>query len=586
MAPLQRTSSSGRPTMAAAAAHRSGTSTGRQELQRQLRLLAAIRCLRAAHLAQPLLVPFYSHHLGLEPASILWLGSAYSALVTLAELPSGVASDRLARRTTLHVAFGALACGPALTALATRMPVGSSSLLLWACLGAAQVARAVGSSLYSGTDMAFLYEVIKKYEAAGTGSGGDRRDRKGGARDDRSNGSAHHDAGGDGTADSTSAMLLTMESRNVFYTTSTEACVAAAGGWLSWVVGVPTVVGLAAVPFVAGAILSLFLDGSKPSGADARVDVARNGARNDAVNAKTPSDPREATESTAPSGLRSLARTVRRCVPRRMRAPFFCGVVLNCGTYSAATALSPLLWDHVGIPFARFGALHATCGAAAALGALLAPALGRSRGAAAPLPRLLGLAALGYALAAAATLLARGTPPGAAAPHLPSPAVGCAVLASLVLSAVRGLAWPLLGAAINAAVEGDGSRATTLSLFSGAIKIGMCVKNNHAPHPRDSVIVSRSCLSFSLLLSLWRRVITGMLLGVLFKHSPTPSVATGVRSTDAIETGLLQGSALFGIIFFLTALCLIYSEAWRATPAPPASTLGKSRQSEVHLKSN
>jgi len=51
----------------------------RARLERQLRWLAVVRCLRAAHLAQPLLVPYYSQSLGLPPTGVLWLGSLYSA---------------------------------------------------------------------------------------------------------------------------------------------------------------------------------------------------------------------------------------------------------------------------------------------------------------------------------------------------------------------------------------------------------------------------------------------------------------------------------------------------------------------------
>mmetsp|Transcript_2236 Transcript_2236/g.4904 ORF Transcript_2236/g.4904 Transcript_2236/m.4904 type:complete len:332 (-) Transcript_2236:115-1110(-) len=48
-----------------------------------------------------------------------------------------------------------------------------------------------------------------------------------------------------------------------------------------------------------------------------------------------------------------------------------------------------------------------------------------------------------------------------------------AIGASWLLSLVRGLAWPVLGSALNSAIGDNGTRATVLSLFAGAIKIGM-----------------------------------------------------------------------------------------------------------------
>jgi len=229
--------------------HHSNKNKNIRALKRQLRLLVVIRCLRAANLAQPLLVPYYSRSLGLKPTGVLWLGSLYSAMVTVAELPSGILSDRLGRKTTLHIAFLGFASSLLLTALAsckliapgtvastsTTTPISISisttmPFLLWGCLGLAQFARAIGSSMYSGTDMAFLYEVIRKYN-------------------NNSNNNSNAVA---------NSMLLSIESRNVFYTTLTEASAAAVGGWLSGAVGLPVVVALAAVPFLLGAVVALF----------------------------------------------------------------------------------------------------------------------------------------------------------------------------------------------------------------------------------------------------------------------------------------------------------------------------------------
>jgi len=49
------------------------------------------------------------------------------------------------------------------------------------------------------------------------------------------------------------------------------------------------------------------------------------------------------------------------------------------------------------------------------------------------------------------------------------------VTGALLLSFVRGLAWPLLGATINASIMEDSVRVTTLSLFSGLCKLTMAI---------------------------------------------------------------------------------------------------------------
>jgi len=255
--------------------HHSNKNKNIRALKRQLRLLVVIRCLRAANLAQPLLVPYYSRSLGLKPTGVLWLGSLYSAMVTVAELPSGILSDRLGRKTTLHIAFLGFASSLLLTALAsckliapgtvastsTTTPISISisttmPFLLWGCLGLAQFARAIGSSMYSGTDMAFLYEVIRKYN-------------------NNSNNNSNAVA---------NSMLLSIESRNVFYTTLTEASAAAVGGWLSGAVGLPVVVALAAVPFLLGAVVALFfLESTGAASASASASASTSSTKTNAA---------------------------------------------------------------------------------------------------------------------------------------------------------------------------------------------------------------------------------------------------------------------------------------------------------------
>ena len=174
-----------------------------------------------------------------------------------------------------------------------------------------------------------------------------------------------------------------------------------------------------------------------------------------------------------------------------LRVLFGVGVILNCGTYVASTALNPLLWQQVGISNFAGGFLQATNSGMTALGALMAPTLKRrcslishkttdsgDDGTQGLLLLLLSTSTVAYGLMtwnAFSTLTpslqyddASITPPLASLINITT-----TIGASWLLSLVRGLAWPVLGSALNAAIGDNGTRATVLSLFSGAIKIGM-----------------------------------------------------------------------------------------------------------------
>ena len=184
--------------------------------------------------------------------------------MTIAELPSGFISDHIGRRTTLHIAFLGFGTSLLLTAFASTQLISSSvssssasaSSSIWGILGVAQFLRAIGSSMYSGTDMAFLYEIIQKYN--GNNSDCDRDCPTSG----NSNGSSKNNKKKKTTGTNNAVvvdvntLLLQIESRNIFYTTSTEALVAALGGWIAKRVGLPTVVALSSIPFLVGAIFS------------------------------------------------------------------------------------------------------------------------------------------------------------------------------------------------------------------------------------------------------------------------------------------------------------------------------------------
>lgn len=399
------------------------------DLRRQLYLILALRCMRTASFAQPVLVVWFGE-LGLSPAGVLWLGSMYSALVILAELPSGLISDRLGRRRTLHWAFIALAASLGAAAIADRA--------IW-LLGFSQLFKAMGSALFSGTDMALLYETLKRYKA-----GADVKEE-----------------------------VLAVESVHIFAVATTEALFASFGGVLADTFGLQLTVVASIAPFLGSAVLALQLENDAQSQC---ADVTRRNG-----NKKTSTQ---------------MALWIP---PKGLRWVFIGGVAINCGTYIAATALNPLLWASAGIPTLHFGWISGFNNVVSATSALLAPPLRRfvsssvigtaaSSGSAstentrqgeAVMERLilllLAAAACGYTVLASASTSTSFPCFVGVAVGLSTEVTraGLAVCGGLVLSAVRGLAWPLLGTAINGSVQDDSRRATTLSLFAGMIKVGM-----------------------------------------------------------------------------------------------------------------
>lgn len=445
-------------------------------LQKQLSLLALIRCLRTAQLAPPpIVVPFYQNSCYLEASKILWLGSWYSALAAICEMPSGLLSDVLGRRLTLQLAF--LGMGACWIVTYGSILAPQSTIVVW--LGLAQFLRALGSSLYSGTDMALLYELLKKHK---------RQLQKRREKSSRKK----VKAGGDDLA-------LKLESRQVVLSTITEAVVAALGGLLSRYYGESTVVLMSALPPLVGAAICFGLEetatiedgtietkethGSSSQGGAEKSVTADKASKSNSESMPPKIPPKEKFER------RRSSRIVDTLTQPSLHIIFGIGVVLNCGTYVAATALNPLLWQQVGISNFAGGFLQATNSGMTALGALAAPMLKRQccrigykvigsndDGTHGLLLLLLSTSSVAYGLMTwnafvelAPSLESITSTSSTTSLIQTTSAIG----ASWLLSLVRGLAWPVLGSALNSAIGDNGTRATVLSLFAGAIKIGM-----------------------------------------------------------------------------------------------------------------
>ena len=302
--------------------------------------------------------------------------------------------------------------------------------------------------------------------------------------------------------------------------------------------------------------------------ADGQSQENNDTTTDDALSSPATSSMTTTTTTTTNNLVQKLFQQFRDNVPPRLWTLFFVGVVLNCGTYVASTSLNPLLWKLVGIPLEQFGTLYAGCGALSAVGALLAPSIrkilsptmatstnnnNRNGGTERLLSFMLCTSALAYGLMALSTFCHTGmrffmaaTPSSTAATTTTTAtctSIGSAVVASLLLSLVRGLAWPVLGSAINASVENNNSRATTLSMFSGSVKIGM--------------------------------VLTGIVLGGIFKKTTNSASSTaGTMSPLMIGKGLLQGCGVCGIVLVCTAV-------WLASVGLPKSSASFSSSSST-----
>ena len=324
--------------------------------------------------------------------------------------------------------------------------------------------------------MAFLFELLKKY----------RQQHQQEPQNPTSNG-----ADGNGND-----LALELESRQVVLSTVTEALVAALGGLLSRSCGASSVILMSAMPPLVGAAICFGLEetasliDNNTTTKEEKIVSPIHG--DDEKSDSTNHQPNATSVATIPKKFaRRRSSIVNTLNQPSLRVLFGVGVILNCGTYVASTALNPLLWQQVGISNFAGGFLQATNSGMTALGALMAPTLKRhcslishktidsgDDGTQGLLLLLLSTSVVAYGLMtwnAFSTLPpslqyddASITPPLASLINITT-----TIGASWLLSFVRGLAWPVLGSALNAAIRDNGTRATVLSLFSGAIKIGM-----------------------------------------------------------------------------------------------------------------
>ncbi len=124
-------------------------------LRRDLRTFYLFRLLATSYLFVPIFMLFQEHR-GLSFFERLALGGIYSAVIVLAEVPTGVFADRFGRRRSMLL--GALAM------------VGSCLLALeadsFATFAIAESLGALSMALCSGADSAYLYDLLAAHDRA------------------------------------------------------------------------------------------------------------------------------------------------------------------------------------------------------------------------------------------------------------------------------------------------------------------------------------------------------------------------------------------------------------------------------------
>ena len=124
-------------------------------MARDLRIFYLFRLLATSYLWQPCFIAFM-HARGLDWAQAASLGGLYSAILILAEVPTGAFADRIGRRASMMV--GALAM-----VASSGVSLGAHSASRF---GVAECLSAISMSLCSGADSAYLYDFLDDRGAA------------------------------------------------------------------------------------------------------------------------------------------------------------------------------------------------------------------------------------------------------------------------------------------------------------------------------------------------------------------------------------------------------------------------------------
>ncbi len=124
-------------------------------MARDLRLFYAFRLLATSYLWQPCFLAFMVSR-GLSFGQAVALGGVYSAILIVAEVPTGAFADRIGRRASMMLGAAAMVASSAVSYSAHSI----------VAFGAAECLAAISMSLCSGADSAYLYDLLSDRGAA------------------------------------------------------------------------------------------------------------------------------------------------------------------------------------------------------------------------------------------------------------------------------------------------------------------------------------------------------------------------------------------------------------------------------------
>jgi MFS family permease len=124
-------------------------------MARDLRIFYVFRLLATSYLWQPCFLAFMQSR-GLGFAEAATLGGVYSAILILAEVPTGAFADRIGRRASMMVGAAAMVASSIVSYEAHSV----------AMFGVAECLAAISMSLCSGADSAYLYDFLDGRGAA------------------------------------------------------------------------------------------------------------------------------------------------------------------------------------------------------------------------------------------------------------------------------------------------------------------------------------------------------------------------------------------------------------------------------------
>ena len=117
-----------------------------------IRKMYLVKMLSNMHFISAILVPFFTEWGGISFSQVLYLNAAFMFFVFMLEVPTGTIADFFGRKVSMQIS-----CFVSCVAVLTYISYPDFYVFL-----AAEFIFAVGASLMSGADSAFIYDTLKE----------------------------------------------------------------------------------------------------------------------------------------------------------------------------------------------------------------------------------------------------------------------------------------------------------------------------------------------------------------------------------------------------------------------------------------